>query len=77
MTSCNSRIAASMSACVVEANEVFESGRLLRFTVEFRLLRPNERNIEPDLECAREFDLETFVERRPRPSTTVSISQIS
>jgi hypothetical protein len=77
LTSCNKRIAASMSDCVVETRDTFDSGRFLRFVVEFRRLRTKERSAEPDLECVREFDLETTVERRPRPSIAGSISTTS
>lgn len=50
LTSCNRRIAASMSDWVVETRDTFDSGRCLRFVVEFRRLRTKERSAEPDLE---------------------------
>ena len=58
LTSCNNRIAASTSDCVVDTRDTFDSGKFLRFAVELRLLRTKDRNAEPDVECAREFDLE-------------------
>jgi hypothetical protein len=76
-TSCNKRIAASTSDCEVDTRDVFDSGRFFSVAVELRLLRMKDRNVECDLECVREFDLETAVERRPRPSATGSASNTS
>jgi hypothetical protein len=76
-TSCNKRIAASTSDCEVDTRDVFDSGRFFSVAVELRLLRTKDRNAECDLECVREFDLETAAERRPRPSATGSASNTS
>jgi hypothetical protein len=73
-TSCNNLIAASISDCVVETRDTFESCKLWRLVVELRLLR---KNAERDLDCARELDRETTADWRPRPSATVSVSKTS
>lgn len=74
-TSCNNRMAASTSGCVFDTRDTFEP--FFRLASEFRLLLTNDRSADPDLECVREFDLETTVERRPRPSTAASVSNMS
>lgn len=77
LTSCNNRIAASTSDCVVDTKDAFDPGRFLRLAVELLLLLTKDRSADPDLECVREFDLETTVERRPRPSAAASLSNTS